>query len=1104
MGSSDSTNRGEPRAPREAAPIPLDQLDLDQRAALFSMQRAFANILTDVGPLVEVKVEPARCRLPGARPERDRASRLMLINGGRGSGKSSLLLTLLDAWAGVRGAERAVPEHHTLKQDILDAEPLDDQRGRWFDQGLAKRVWALPILDFDPMPKGLPLVAWVLQALRAVVEALGDDPCAARTLGERGRSEQRGLSLRETWHRLHDDAVLAWEDSSDGTGFQARAEQDRQRLRSWSGFEDRFASAMDALFNAIKQQAGRLDAHFDLLVLPIDDVDMQVSRSPELLHALRLLRHKRLVFLCTGDKALLEQTAQAKADGELARLASGGPLKKGPVDELGAKVVQKMFHPAHTWHRHTFGLRDVLRNLVKVEENKAYRWAKWAAELEYIVGEVVSPATVRLWRMNYRDLTELAAELSRHEPKPVSEEPSAARTFQAIQEVDHLFAQLLGYLPDNNDRARALINEPSELREELMESTFGSERVVDQTATIEHAVHDPDGGAALQLGLDFRRRLPVLKEADRPVGELLLAWSQLIRLAGPGVLFLRSPPLVEVGMGKNTPPPVRGLSRVPGVPGDTWVYWPISAELRAYLRTEARLSLLNDVLSMQFEGPRTRATPPQSLAALDSYHLTCVWLLAHFASGSEFGEAMLEAAAKERELPEDARRFEDLIGRAEPVRHIARALVHPMFGLGRAVRTQLMVASFGTSRGVSELSHLRDDMQPSGPVTKLIRDAATLSGADAEGDLARLEVAPQGAEPWWRLKMLAHWGPGAWAAHLFGRAASLDHTRSISPYMISGEGEWHISSHLRGDGQHFVRQPHTSQHIFSPGPELGMLGFQAMKTQLAHEWDQLLWSPAQTWSCAQWIAQAWELTCRTEGRPYWRGRVTATSDGQSLDYSGPKVQLSLDDPTSDGLHFHWTAETADGDPRGSIPGGSALPGLLGLVMDLTRGDFATTNARKIHLATNLMKSDGDLIAAVGTPPVRSFIAAERLRAWRPYIRSGWEHRDDWRQQEEALLIAGTRWVRFCIVTNIRDDANLMCNPPALESTPGQQISSIASHIAVVTNALNPAIELSSWLRSVLPLFEAVGSTAVLRPWRDAINQQPKLPVVKNAPTPAPR
>ena len=140
-------------APREAAPIPEDQLDLDQRQALFDIQRAFGAIVDEVAEKARREAKPNGLLLPIATPEATRTSRLMLIDGGRGSGKTSLMLTLLDRWARARGAGSRLDTAEQLKDRVADAARPTEDASPWLDAVLARQVWALPILDFDPMPK---------------------------------------------------------------------------------------------------------------------------------------------------------------------------------------------------------------------------------------------------------------------------------------------------------------------------------------------------------------------------------------------------------------------------------------------------------------------------------------------------------------------------------------------------------------------------------------------------------------------------------------------------------------------------------------------------------------------------------------------------------------------------------------------------------------------------------------------------------------------------------------------------------------------------------------------------------------------------------------
>src|SRR5262249_23439190 len=59
-----------------------------------------------------------------------------------------------------------------------------------------------------------------------------------------------------------------------------------------------------------------------LLVLPIDDADLQVERDRELILAIRLLYHPRLVYLLTGDIENLEYVLNLEVLSRMTKLDS--------------------------------------------------------------------------------------------------------------------------------------------------------------------------------------------------------------------------------------------------------------------------------------------------------------------------------------------------------------------------------------------------------------------------------------------------------------------------------------------------------------------------------------------------------------------------------------------------------------------------------------------------------------------------------------------------------------------------------------------------------------------------------------------------------------
>lgn len=218
---------------------------------------------------------------PWAVLEHGRSSRMIMLDGPRGTGKTSLLLTLIDQWNRRRDPRSPVdkPARELLREH---------------DVG----VCALTPLDFDPHPQHLHPYAWLVLAFEPLVEWL-----AARS-GRAGLDEAAGeRSLRDIWRDLYTHALLGWDEdvqrqqmSADIDGFVASSLESH---RGWHHLRPAWKDFMDRLLVQLEHR-GELGAE-DLVVLPIDDLDLHPTMAGDLLRALRLMHHRRLVFIMTGD-----------------------------------------------------------------------------------------------------------------------------------------------------------------------------------------------------------------------------------------------------------------------------------------------------------------------------------------------------------------------------------------------------------------------------------------------------------------------------------------------------------------------------------------------------------------------------------------------------------------------------------------------------------------------------------------------------------------------------------------------------------------------------------------------------------------------------------
>ena len=234
---------------------------------------------------------------PWSRPEEDRRNNIIMLDGERGAGKTSLLLTLLDGWAR--------PDKFKSLQRDNDFE------------GMHNTVRALTPIDFDPLPPALPIYNWIIQAFYPLVRKVSSK--SPTQFVEPVEYDTFEDSLSGRYRKLHHAAAVGW---TTGLLKQALEKdthefllwQEEQQL-NWQNLRDDWQQFLDALLSELEQSSSLpqddklpLDG---IIVLPIDDLDLQVERTRELLLTLRVLRHRRLVYLLTGDKDGTDKALQA-------------------------------------------------------------------------------------------------------------------------------------------------------------------------------------------------------------------------------------------------------------------------------------------------------------------------------------------------------------------------------------------------------------------------------------------------------------------------------------------------------------------------------------------------------------------------------------------------------------------------------------------------------------------------------------------------------------------------------------------------------------------------------------------------------------------------
>lgn len=216
-----------------------------------------------------------------------RTNRVVLLDGPRGSGKTTAMLSLLRVYREAIDLDASWPSAE-LEQPRVALFPVE-------------------ILDLQPFGADASLLWAVVSRLSAVASEVGHDSCAHD-------DESFAESLERRWHDLAKATI-----ASMGYVKSRRANVDPESLAAELRFESldpsiAFRRAMDQLVREVSRRlsrgpaAGRERVHF---VLPIDDADMNPPRAAELIGLLRSLYHPRLSFLLTGDSDLFRRALRS-------------------------------------------------------------------------------------------------------------------------------------------------------------------------------------------------------------------------------------------------------------------------------------------------------------------------------------------------------------------------------------------------------------------------------------------------------------------------------------------------------------------------------------------------------------------------------------------------------------------------------------------------------------------------------------------------------------------------------------------------------------------------------------------------------------------------
>ena len=266
-----------------------------------------------------------------------------MVSGGRGTGKTSLLLTLQREVIRASAATRAGSPNG-----------LTD---------LQQRIVWLETLDLEPLPVGTGLMA----AIMGLIEQAVDEDSIKDDLGLR-RPQTDSATTMQDLSNLSLDVCLAWDPDyprlggSTDTDLYARELMRVEKART--NLQPRFAKLLNDLAASVPWKSCMRKP---LFVLPVDDIDLNPARCLELLRLIRSFRTPRFVVLLFGDYEVARLVVNLSFLEEFSRLLPRPDATRkvranidGQAFRLGVEAIRKMLPPNQRFHIESVSVPEAL------------------------------------------------------------------------------------------------------------------------------------------------------------------------------------------------------------------------------------------------------------------------------------------------------------------------------------------------------------------------------------------------------------------------------------------------------------------------------------------------------------------------------------------------------------------------------------------------------------------------------------------------------------------------------------------------------------------------------------------------------------------------
>jgi hypothetical protein len=342
---------------RDTSPLALEQLSKHELATILRIERRLYEAQQST-----LELDHPKSQTPYLARVQVRHPRVLLLDGDRGTGKTSMLLTLVERWS---------RKPHGVTQSDTDYSEKIAKKIRQFSSGahdseIPSHVSVVGrIIDFDPLPRGMPVIAGIIEAWRPLVQEY--DKLSGYP--EECDEGEEGETLIDRWHRLFHVAAVGWSAVPTGTGLIEQVLDREEQVRDWQNLDKRWQAFIDEVIakGRCLKPPHRLNEK-PVFVVMIDDSDLQVEKVGELLPALRMLYHPSVFFLVAAHRPHMIDMLELDFLGQQNRLANchlqENALLAGDSDRWASNLAkssfEKVFPIRNRWVLSQLSLRDLL------------------------------------------------------------------------------------------------------------------------------------------------------------------------------------------------------------------------------------------------------------------------------------------------------------------------------------------------------------------------------------------------------------------------------------------------------------------------------------------------------------------------------------------------------------------------------------------------------------------------------------------------------------------------------------------------------------------------------------------------------------------------